>query len=141
MKAKAIGYWVATALTALLFSYSGVIDLTRATAVVEGLAHLGYPAYFPLILGGWKVLGVAAVLVPGFPTLKEWAYAGMAFDLSGAAMSHAASGDDTAKVITPLVLLGVVAASWALRPNTRRLGAPARSRIDHEALGSKLPAV
>lgn len=121
MKAKTVGYWVTTTLTALLFLYSGTLDVTRATAVVDGLAHLGYPPYFPLIIGVWKLLGDVAILVPRFARLKEWAYAGMTFDLSGAAISHAASGDDASKVITPLVLLVVVLASWALRPDSRKL--------------------
>ncbi len=74
-----------------------------------------------LILGVWKVLGGVAVLIPRFPKLKEWAYAGMLFDLTGAAASHAAVGDPLAKVVTPLLLLGIVMASWALRPEGRRL--------------------
>ncbi|MET0388659.1 MAG: DoxX family protein [Polyangiales bacterium] len=124
MNTKIIGYWVTTGLTAALFLYSGSLDLSYSAAVMEGLAHLGYPLYFPAIIGVWKLLGVAAVLAPRFALLKEWAYAGMIFDLSGAAISHAASGDDAGKVLTPIVLMGLVAASWALRPADRRLAAP-----------------
>ncbi len=120
MKTKAIGYWVATGLTGFAFLAGGAMDLSRSPQVLEGLAHLGYPGYFAVILGAWKVAGAVAILAPRFPRLKEWAYAGMVFDLTGAAISHAASGDDAGKIITPLVLLAIVAASWALRPESRR---------------------
>ena len=125
MKARNIGYWVTTGLLAAAFAAGGVGDLTRGPDMVAGMAHLGYPAYLLLILGVWKVLGAVAVLAPGLPRLKEWAYAGMVFDLTGAAFSHAAAGDAAGKVITPLVLCGLVAASWALRPDSRKLAAPA----------------
>jgi len=74
------------------------------------------------LLGVWKLLGAAAIAAPGLPRLKEWAYAGVLFDLSGAAFSHASSGDPAAKVAVPLVLLGLAAVSWAFRPASRRLG-------------------
>jgi hypothetical protein len=130
MKTQTIGYWVATGLTALAFAFGGVLDLSRSADVVAGLAHLGYPAYFATLLGVWKVLGVVAILVPGWPRLKEWAYAGMFFDLTGAAVSHAAVGDPVGNVITPLVILGLVIASMLLRPADRRLGAASESRVD-----------
>ena len=116
------GYWVTTALVALAFVAGGVIDVSGSPEVVAGLAHLGYPAYFATLLGVWKLLGALAIVWPGLPRLKEWAYAGMLFDLTGAAASHAAVGDPAANVITPLVLLALVIASWALRPESRRLG-------------------
>lgn len=126
-RSKTIVYWGATALTALAFFTGGLADLTRGPAMVAAMAHLGYPGYFLLILGTWKVLGALAILAPRLPRLKEWAYAGMAFDLTGAALSHASVGDAFAKVLVPLVILGFVAASWALRPATsgRALGRPA----------------
>lgn len=121
MKIRNIGYWAATGLVGLAFAAGGAADLARGPDMVAGMAHLGYPAYFLTILGIWKVLGAAAVLVPRFPRLKEWAYAGMVFDLTGAAASHAAVGDSAGKVLTPLLLLALVAASWALRPASRAL--------------------
>lgn len=115
-KLKIFAYWGATALTAFAFFAGGVADLARGPALVSAMADLGYPSYFMLILGGWKLLGALAIVVPRLPRLKEWAYAGMAFDLTGAALSHAAVGDPAAKVLVPLVLLAIAAASWALRP-------------------------
>ena len=126
---RRIGYWATTGLVALAFAAGGAIDLARGPDVTAGMAHLGYPVYLAGILGVWKLLGALAVLAPGFPRLKEWAYAGMFFDLSGAAVSHAASGDGAAQVITPLVLLVLVAASWALRPAARMLARGARTPL------------
>jgi hypothetical protein len=88
---------------------------------MEGLAHLGYPAYFATILGTWVLLGAAAIVTPDLPRVKEWAYAGMFFTLTGAALSHAASGDPSGKVLLPMVVLGAVVVSWALRPARRTL--------------------
>lgn len=129
-KARTIGYWVTTGLLGFAFAAGGLGDLTRSPQVVEGMTHLGYPAYFATILGVWKLLGAAAVLAPRFPRLKEWAYAGIVFDLTGAAASHAASGDDAGKVITPLVLLAIAGASWALRPESRKLASEAKRGAD-----------
>ena len=98
------------------------MDLLRAPAVIQPITALGYPLYLASILGVWKLLGAAAITAPGLPRLKEWAYAGVLFDLSGAALSHGLSGDPAAKVAVPLVLLGIAAVSWALRPAIRRLG-------------------
>lgn len=118
---RLVAYWVVTALTAFVFLSGGVADLVRPAAAVEGMAHLGYPLYFMTLLGVWKILGGIVVLLPRFPLLKEWAYAGMFFDLSGAAASHAATGDPPMKIATPLIILLIVIASWALRPESRRL--------------------
>jgi len=114
-KLKILAYWGTTTLAALAFLAGGLADLQRGPAMLAGMSHLGYPSYFMLILGAWKVLGAVAIVAPRFPRLKEWAYAGMTFDLTGAALSHAAVGDPAAKVIVPLVLFGLIAASWALR--------------------------
>ena len=86
---------------------------------------LGYPMYFFAILGVWKVLGAIAILVPRFPRLKEWAYAGIFFDLTGAAASCALAGGYGAygfHVIAPLILTAFMVASWALRPESRVVG-------------------
>jgi len=116
-------YWTTTILIALALFSGGAAYLFRAEAPLRGMAELGYPAYFVTILGMWKVLGALAILAPRFPRLKEWAYAGIVFDLTGAVFSHVAAGQPVVKVIAPLVLLEIAATSWALRPAARRLGA------------------
>jgi uncharacterized membrane protein YphA (DoxX/SURF4 family) len=104
----------------------GLFDLGRSPQVVETLRHLGYPAYFALILGTWKVLGALAIVAPGLPRLKEWAYAGIVFDLSSAAISHLAVRDGADEVFPSLLLLVFSVLSWALRPASRKLAANAR---------------
>jgi uncharacterized membrane protein YphA (DoxX/SURF4 family) len=124
MKARLIAYWVTTVLSALVFLSGGVMDIVQPPDLVKGMTDLGYPAYFTTILGVWKLLAGLTVLAPRLPRLKEWAYAGMFFDLSGAAMSHASHGDPADKIVVPLILLGSVIASWYLRPESRKLGGP-----------------
>ena len=121
MKTRYIAYWITTALTAFVFLSSGPFELARPPSLMQGMAHLGYPAYFVTILGVWKILGGIVILAPRLPRVKEWAYAGMLFDLTGATASHASVGDPVAKIVTPLIILGIVMASWALRPESRRL--------------------
>lgn len=120
MKARSIGYWVTTVLFALAIGASGIADLVHAPPIVEGFGHLGYPEYLMTLLGIWKVLGVAAILAPSLPRLKEWAYAGFFFELSGAAFSHLASHDPN--VAPPVVLAILAMTSWLLRPEARVLG-------------------
>ena len=126
MKAKTIGYWVTTVLAAPLFAVPGAGLLARMPHFTEEMAHLGYPLYFLTFLGVWKVLGALAILVPRLPRLKEWAYAGMIFDCTGAAASRAASGDGLGVVIGLFAIAGLVVASWALRPEGRVLNSPRR---------------
>ena len=118
---KRIAYITTTALTVLAFAGSGLANLFHVTHVAEDMGHLGYPSYFMTILGTWKVLGALAVGAPGLATVKEWAYAGMLFDLTGAAASRAACGDGPTLVVVPLGIAIIVASSWALRPASRRL--------------------
>jgi hypothetical protein len=84
------------------------------------MVHLGYPVYFCVLLGVWKLLGSIAIAVPGMARLKEWAYAGMIFDLTGGSSSHVAVGDPGVKVMIPLLLAVIALLSWALRPAGRR---------------------
>jgi hypothetical protein len=119
-----IAYWITTGLVALALGSGGVGDVLRVDDVVAGMVHLGYPIYFCVILGVWKLLGAAVLLAPRLPRLKEWAYAGAVFDFTGAVFSHGASDDPATKMIAPLVLAGLTLASWALRPPGRTLGAP-----------------
>ena len=127
MKAKNITYWTTTVLIAFFIGSGGVAQLARVPGTVDGFVHiLGYPRYFVTILGFWKVLGAIAILVPRFPRLKEWAYAGIFFDLTGAAASSAAVGGSGGiyafHILAPLVLAVVAVASWALRPESRTIG-------------------
>src|ERR1039458_2784268 len=126
MKAKIIAYWTTTILVAFFIGSGGVAQLAQYQGNPHGVVPvLGYPMYFSAILGFWKVLGAIAILVPGFSRLKEWAYAGIFFDLTGAAASCAAVGGYGAyafHVIAPLILTGFTVASWALRPESRTIG-------------------
>ena len=128
MNVRSVGYWATTTVTSLVFLSGGVAYLLRADAPLRGMAELGYPTYFVILLGAWKLLGGIAILAPRLPRLKEWAYAGIAFDLTGAAVSQAAVGHPASKVIAPLVFLGIAAASWALRPSSRVLGGASEQR-------------
>jgi uncharacterized membrane protein YphA (DoxX/SURF4 family) len=122
-KIKTIAYWVTTIFGPASFVIGGVLHLVRPPEVLAGLQHLGYPAYFSYLLGLGKVLGAVVTALPGLPRLKEWAYAGFFIDLTAAAYSRAAVGDRPSDVIAPLVFLALVAASWALRPASRKLAA------------------
>ena len=121
MKAKAIGYWVCTVLLVFFMLPGGIFQVLRAPQSVAGFAKLGYPVYFVVLLGVWKILGSLAIVWPGFPLLKEWAYAGIFFDLTGAAVTNAANHGPAWHVATPLLIMGVLYGSWALRPAGRRL--------------------
>jgi uncharacterized membrane protein YphA (DoxX/SURF4 family) len=139
MNYRKIGYWAATGLVALAFAFGGAMDIAQPPDMMAGLAHLGYPAYFATILGIWKLLGAIAIVVPGFGRVKEWAYAGMVFDLTGASASHAASGDPVGNVVTPLVILAVVVASYLLRPESRTLASAPEAERREE--GQRLAAI
>ncbi len=107
---------------------TGTLQLFRAKAEgalappgVYGITHLGYPVYFLTILGIWKILGVVAVLSPKFPLLKEWAYAGFFFVMSGAIFSHIAVGDSMSEIFPSLLLLILTVVSWYFRPENRKI--------------------
>jgi hypothetical protein len=117
--ARAVGYWVSTGLLAFQFLLGGLMSVARVPAAVAGTQHLGYPLYFGLILGSWKILGALAIVAPRTPRLKEWAYAGIVFDLTGAFVSLAASGDRMPNLLGPVVFLALALVSWALRPASR----------------------
>ncbi len=118
---KLIAYWVTTIIGPASFVIGGFGYLTRGEQMIEMINHLGYPVYFMTILGVAKILGAITVVIPGFPRLKEWAYAGFFFLLSSAALSHAFTGDSITQIIQPLFFLLIVLASWALRPSNRKL--------------------
>ncbi|RYU80097.1 DoxX family protein [Hymenobacter persicinus] len=123
MKKLNLFYWLTTGLLAALMTLSGVSNLLSVPEAIAGLQHLGYPAYLSPFLGVAKLLGVVALLVPGFPRLREWAYAGFVFDLAGALYSGVAVGDPAAQWLPILVGFALIAASYQL--NRRRTGAAA----------------
>ena len=117
-----MAYWVTTVLVAFELALGGVWDVLRVPQVRSLIERLGYPHYFLVILGFWKLAGAVALVIPRFPRLKEWAYAGVVFDLTGAVASLAASGLAGVDTIAyPIAMTGVAVASWALRPPSRRL--------------------
>jgi hypothetical protein len=110
-KAKWI-YWTLTAPFVVTMLIAAVMLLAGVAANVEGITALGYPAYICIILGVCKLLGGIGILQNRFHTVKEWAYAGYTFNLLGASASHAFSGDTFGKIITPLIILALVLASY-----------------------------
>ncbi|HKP98116.1 MAG TPA: DoxX family protein, partial [Fibrobacteria bacterium] len=83
--------------------------------------QLGYPGYILILLGAWKILGAAAVLIPKFPLIKEWAYAGIFFTMTGAIYSHIAKGNGMKELFPALLLLALAAISWYSRPPERKI--------------------
>lgn len=123
-KTKKIIYWIATIWLALGMVSTGIVQLMHSKTGPGGLdamTQLGYPAYFLTILGVWKILGAATVLIPTFTLLKEWAYAGFFFLTTGAIVSHIAAGSPVAEIFPALLLLALTTASWYTRPANRRL--------------------
>lgn len=119
-KRNKIIYWIATGWLALGMLSTGVVQLLKTKEEAELMTHLGYPLYFLTILGIWKILGVIAVLIPEFPLLKEWAYAGFFFAMSGAIISHLAMGDAAKEFFGPVLLLALTIVSWYFRPASRK---------------------
>jgi hypothetical protein len=121
MKLKSVSFWVITAIVAFFIGSGGAAELARVPGTVEGLVRLGFPAYFATIIGFWKVLGAITILAPGFPRLKEWAYAGIFFNMTGAAATSVFVGAAAWHLVVDLVLTALTVASWALRSPSRRL--------------------
>lgn len=120
-KRNKIIFWVATVWLALGMLSAGIVQLIKMDAEVDMMNHLGYPTYLLAILGASKILGVAAVLIPKFPLLKEWAYAGFFFTMAGAIISHLVLGDPIGQVFPPLLLLVLTVVSWYFRPAGRKI--------------------
>lgn len=121
-------YWVSTLWLVSGMLSSGVLQLSKAKMDgalsppgVFGITHLGYPVYFLTILGIWKILGVVAILIPRFALLKEWAYAGFFFVVTGAAYSHIAVGDSMKELFPAVLLLVMTVVSWYFRPAERKI--------------------
>jgi hypothetical protein len=120
-KRNKIIYWVATIWLCLGMISTGIVQLIPLEEEVAKISALGYPLYFLTLIGVWKLLGVAAVLLPGYPLLKEWTYAGFFFLMSGAIFSHAAVGDQASEYFGPTLLLVLTVISWYMRPAERKV--------------------
>ena len=123
-KRNKIIYWIATAWLALGMLSTGGMQLFKGKegqGGVDMITHLGYPVYLLTILGVWKILGTVAVLIPKFPLLKEWAYAGFFFVMTGAIFSHIATGDPVSAILPSFLLLILTVVSWYFRPSGRKI--------------------
>ncbi|HET6538953.1 MAG TPA: DoxX family protein [Chryseolinea sp.] len=120
-KRNKIIYWVSTLWLALGMTSTGIVQFIKMKEEVDLFNRLGYPIYFLTILSIWKILGVVAVLIPRFPLLKEWAYAGFFFAMSGAVFSHMASGSAALDYFGPVLLIVLTVTSWYFRPEERKV--------------------
>ncbi len=120
-KRNKIIYWIATIWLALGMLSTGIVQLIQLKEETEMMSRLGYPSYLLSIIGVWKILGVVAVLLPKLPLLKEWAYAGFFFVMSGAILSHFAVGDGAKEFFGPVLLLVLTFVSWYFRPVNRKI--------------------
>jgi hypothetical protein len=119
-KTHKIIYWFSTLWLSLGMVATGIVQIAKSEKEVNNIMHLGYPVYFLTMLGIWKILGVVAILVPKFAVLKEWAYAGFFFAMSGALFSRIASGDAFDQMAPVLLLLVLTVVSWYFRPANRK---------------------
>lgn len=131
---RIIAYWIATALVAAELAVGGVWDLARTDQVRDVVEHLGYPTYLLTIMGVWKVAGAVALLIPGVPRWKEWAYAGAVIIYVCAVASHLSLGDGIGTIVAPTVLLVLTVVSWALHPPR-----PRHSSLAHHRLRASSP--
>jgi hypothetical protein len=122
-KTKKIIYWVATIWLALGMVSTGIVQFMKVPAEADSMARLGYPLYLLTLLAIWKILGTVAVLAPGLALVKEWAYAGFFFAMSGAVISHSIMGHPFTQLLPSLLLLVLTIISWYCRPAGRRLAA------------------
>jgi uncharacterized membrane protein YphA (DoxX/SURF4 family) len=121
-KGKLIIYWAATAMLAFGILASGIAQIAQSKDMIDLVMPLGYPTYLLYIIGVWKILGVIVILLPGFKLAKEWAYAGFFFVMTGAFISHLASGDHSLQgFIGPFMQTIFVILSWYFRPGNRRI--------------------
>ncbi|MGN6509016.1 MAG: DoxX family protein [Chitinophaga sp.] len=120
-KRNKIIYWVATIFLSSGMLAGGVQQLLQIGGYNEIVSRLGYPLYMLSILGAWKILGVAAILLPRFPVVKEWAYAGFFFVMSGAAVSHVVMKEPFVEVMPSLTLIAAIIVSWYFRPASRKV--------------------
>ncbi len=114
-------YWVSTGLLSIGMLGSGIAQILHLPEMNELITHVGYPSYFMTIIGVWKILGVIVILLPKFKLLKEWAYAGFFFLMTGALISHLAMGDAGKAIFGPLFQTVFILLSWYFRPSDRKI--------------------
>ena len=119
-KRNQIIYWIATIWLALGMLSTGIVQLLKIKDEVAKITQLGYPVYILTILGIWKILGVVVVLLPKMPVVKEWAYAGFFFAMTGAVVSHFVSGSPAGELFGPVLLIVLTVLSWYFRPESRK---------------------
>jgi hypothetical protein len=120
-KRNKIIYWISTIWLALGMVSTAIVQLMKSREEVDMMTGLGYPIYFLMIIGVWKMLGVIAVIIPKFPLLKEWVYAGFFFLMSGAVISHLVVGDAAKELFGPMLLIVLTMVSWYFRPSDRKI--------------------
>jgi uncharacterized membrane protein len=120
-KTKKTIYWVSTIFLSIGMLAGGIQQMLQTGGYNEIVTQLGYPLYMLSIIGTWKIFGVISILVPKKPLLKEWAYAGFFFTMSGATISHFAVGQPITEAIPSIILLVVTATSWYFRPDDRKI--------------------
>ncbi len=121
-KRDKIIYWISTIWLSLGMASTGVVQISQMKDEVQKMSLLGYPSYFLVIIGVWKLLGVIIVLIPKYPLIKEWAYAGFFFVMTGAIFSHLAVRDEAIEYFGPVLLVVLTIVSWYFRPLNRKLG-------------------
>ena len=114
-KGKKIIYWVTTTIISIAYFITGLGNLLPFAHIAQDMAHLGYPAYFLKIIGTWKVLAAIVIIVPNFQRVKEWAFAGMILDLTGAALSRYFMDDAWPTVIIPLGISVMITVNYIIR--------------------------
>lgn len=120
-KRNKIIYWIATLWLALGMTSTGIVQLLKTPEEIDLMTRVGFPVYFLTLIGIWKLLGVVAVLSPKFPLLKEWAYAGFFFNMTGAVFAHAVTGGSALDFFGPMLLIVLTAVSWYFRPADRKI--------------------
>ena len=120
-KSKTIWYWIITGILSFCLFSGGLAQALQVQGVVQGFKPLGYPTYFISLIGIWKMLGIIAILAPKFKLLKEWAYAGIFFTMTGAVISHIVSNDIHPQIIAPILFSIFTVLSWYLRPESRKI--------------------
>lgn len=124
MNKQTIGYWTSTGFLTLALTFSGLGALSKQQFLIDAMTNLGFPLYVMKILGSSYILATIAIIIPKQPRIKEWAYAGVFFAMSGAIASHALAGDAFSEHVPSILIMSLAIASYILRPRDRRIALP-----------------